>query len=76
MEKLLEVLKKALPTVDFGDGENLISGGKIDSLGVINIVMTIGEEYGVMLDPEDISVKNFDSVENIRRLIECRQKDS
>ena len=73
MERLIELLKNTMPTVNFGDGKNLISGGIIDSLGVITIVMTISEEYGISLDPEDISIANFDSIESIWELIVKKQ---
>ena len=76
MERLLEVLKNTLPTIEFGDGNNLISGGIIDSLGVISIVMALSDEYGITLDPDDISVENFNSVESIRKLVEKKQMDS
>ena len=69
MEKLMELLKNTLPTVTFTEQDKLISSGKIDSLGLITIVMAISEEYGIILDPDDISVQNFDSVEKIWKLI-------
>lgn len=76
MERLLDLLKTALPTVDFGDGNHLISGGKIDSLGVITIVMALGDAYGIALDPDDISVENFDSVESIMNLVQEKQQNT
>ncbi len=76
MEKLIELLKSNLPTVEFADGDKLITGGKIDSIGVITIVMAISEEYEITLDPEDISVRNFDSIESIWKLINQKQVNS
>ena len=75
MEELIELLKKTLPTAKFADGDRLISSGKVDSLGVITIVMAISEEYGISLDPDDISVQNFDSVESIWKLIRSKRQN-
>ena len=69
----MEILKNTFPTVELGDGNHLITGGKIDSIGIITIVMTLSAEYDVTLDPDDISVENFDSVENIWKLIERKK---
>lgn len=73
MEEVLVFLKEILPTVDFADGNNLISKGILDSLAIITIVMEIPEKFGVCIDAEDISVENFDSVEKIAELIERKK---
>ena len=76
MEEVLVFLKETLPTVDFADGENLISKGILDSLAIISIVMGIAEKYGVSVDVDDISVENFDSVEKIAELIERKKNNA
>ena len=75
MEAVLDFLKETLPTVDFADGENLITNGILDSLAIITIVMGIVEKYGVSVGVEDISVENFNSVEKIAQLIERKRNE-
>lgn len=76
MDRVFEILRNTFPTVNFEDGHNLISGGKIDSLGIITIVMTLGDVYNITFEPDDISIDNFNSVENIWGLIKKKKPDA
>jgi len=41
----------------------------ISSLEVINIIAELEDEFGVMIDPEDIVPENFNSLDDILNLI-------
>jgi acyl carrier protein len=50
--------------------ESLISGGIIDSIGILKLVGFIEEQWDVQLGPEEISLENFDTLNSIVKLIQ------
>ncbi|MBU0579931.1 MAG: acyl carrier protein [Candidatus Margulisbacteria bacterium] len=51
------------------DNDNLFSIGALDSLGIMSLVQHIEEVLSVTLDPEDITADNFESLNNIEKLV-------
>lgn len=49
--------------------ENIFSAGIIDSIGFVNLIGFITEEFKVELDPEDLVEDNFYSLERIAQFI-------
>ena len=49
--------------------ENIFSAGIIDSIGFVNLVGFIAEEFGIELEPEDLVEDNFYSLERIAEFI-------
>jgi acyl carrier protein len=49
--------------------ENIFSAGIIDSIGFVNLIGFITEEFKVELDPEDLIEDNFYSLERIAQFI-------
>jgi len=70
MEKLLELLEQINPEADFAHAENLVNGGILDSIGIVELISAIEDEYGVSIEPEQIDPDNFQSAESIWRMIE------
>jgi len=50
------------PDLTFGDDDSLFTKGVIDSLGVMEIVGFIEEEYALQVDPADLTEQNFGSL--------------
>jgi len=48
----------------------LISSGIVDSFSLIGIVMFLEEKAGVMAEPEDVTIENFETIEAMLRFIE------
>lgn len=70
MEKLLELLKKVKPEVEFEGNEHLIDNEELDSLSIVEIVAAIDDEFDIEIGVKDIIPENFNSVEAMWNLIQ------
>lgn len=43
--------------------EDLLGGGLIDSIGIMRLIAFIEEEYNVKVQPQDMTIENFVSVD-------------
>lgn len=50
---------------EIGDGDNLFSAGILDSMGVLELVYHLESNFGVEVDPDEISEANFKSLDAI-----------
>lgn len=66
-EKIRLLLEDQLPLVDL-DSETLYQ--ELDSLGVTTILMTLSDEFGIMLDGRDATPKNLRSLDSLVALVE------
>lgn len=64
-----EFLSEQLPSVDF-DADFLFSS--LDSLGIATILYALAGKYGVHLSSEDVTPRNFRSVESITRMVRSK----
>lgn len=62
-------LGELLPSVDF-DADFLFSS--LDSLGIATILYALAGKYGVHLSSEDVTPRNFRSVESITRMVRSK----
>ena len=51
MEELLNVLKRALPKVDWETDMALVDDGVIDSVDVVSVISEITDEYDIEIRP-------------------------
>ena len=70
MEKLLELLHSIRPDVDFENEKELIDDGVLDSFDVVSIISEIEDVFGVQIRITELDPENFNSVENIWKLIQ------
>lgn len=70
MEKLIEILKKIKPGVDFENEKNLIDNHILESFDIIRLVTMVSDEFDVEITPMDIMPENFNSAESLMTLIE------
>ena len=54
---------------------NLIEGGLLDSLAMMNLVAVFEDEFDIELDPEDICKSNFSTIDEMEKMI-IRKKQS
>ena len=55
------------------DTVDLLEEEIVDSLGIFTLISFIEEEFGVSIDPTDINLDNFQTVDTITALVEGRQ---
>lgn len=73
MEKLLAILNEIRPDVDFTTEKDLVGGGILDSLDIMEIVAEISDAFDITLSPADIVPANFHSAEALWQLIQRKQ---
>ena len=71
-EQLLVYIKENLGIDDDGIGIStpLFSSSMIDSFSLVSLITFIEETAGVEIDPRDITLENFDSIEKIVAFVE------
>ena len=69
MEKLEAIVKKWYPGYDKFRGIKLFSDGVLDSVVFVAIISDIEELFEIEIPIEEINPENFDSIENMYKLI-------
>ena len=70
MEELMKILTRLHPDVDFGTEEHLIDKGILDSFDIVALIAEIQDVFGISIDARRIVPENFNSAQNLYRLIE------
>ncbi|OBX27249.1 acyl carrier protein [Gelidibacter algens] len=67
-EKIITYIKDEL-SIEFIESidmdEDLLGNGIVDSLGMMKLVVFLENEFQVTINPEDMTVENFNSVRSI-----------
>jgi acyl carrier protein len=53
------------PVEDIDVKEDLLGSGIVDSLGMMKLVLFLEKEFQIKIRPEDMTVENFKTVQNI-----------
>ncbi len=69
-EKVLEVLERECPDVDFLASDKLVTDGIVDSLTLTSIIAALTMEFGIVIPYEEIIEANFDSVDGLTAMVE------
>lgn len=48
-----------------GVDEDLLTGGLVDSMGIMSLVFFVEQEFGVQVAPGDVTIENFGSIRAI-----------
>ena len=72
-EKVLSVLQKEFPHIDFESSDALVDNGILDSLTITGIIATLSLEFGIIIPYEEIVEDNFNSIEGLANLVERLQ---
>lgn len=70
------ILDELAPTTDADEltgSTNLIEEELLDSLGIFAIVAFLEERFGVEIDPEDVTIDNFETIDAICELVARRR---
>jgi acyl carrier protein len=57
------------PDFEFSDDDRLMERGIVDSMGVLEVLQFLEEEYGVAVEHDEISEANFGSLGAIARFV-------
>ncbi len=69
-EKLRGILYDINPDIEMNQDENLIDTELLNSLDVITLVGELESHFHISINAEDISIKNFETIEQIELLLE------
>jgi acyl carrier protein len=72
--ELLEILRRDVLATDreIGPGTDLFDLG-LDSMAIMQLLLLIEDEFGIALDPTDLSRDNFRNPGQIVRLLESKR---
>ena len=70
MERILEMLKREFPLIDFDQEKHLMTDGILDSLAVVSIIANLEEMFDISVTMEYIQPENFESVEAMWAMVE------
>jgi len=62
------------PKRKIGAGEPLISSGLIDSFSLVDLALYIEDTFGVHIDDTELNAQTFDTLDQLAKLIQSRQK--
>ena len=57
------------------DDTELISGGILDSIASVKLIVFLEERFGVQIDPHEMNADYLNSVPDIASLVAARQKN-
>ena len=72
MERLIAILSRLRPDIDFSADGKLLGEGRLDSLDIVTLVTDINCEFGISIPIDRINEESFDSIGSVWALIrEC-----
>lgn len=69
-EKVLKVLQRECPDIDFSTPAELVADGILDSLRITTIIAALTMEFGITIPYEDIIEENFNSVDAMAAMVQ------
>lgn len=72
-EKVLDLLSKEYPEIDFESSDALVDDGILDSLTITGIIATLTMEFGIEIPYEEIIEENFNSIAGLAKMVEKLQ---
>lgn len=70
MEKLIDILESLNPGVDYKSVKTLIDDHYLDSLTILSLVAEIEDEFDVTIPTVEIIPENFNSADNLYKMIQ------
>ena len=67
--RIVEILTEIRPEFDFSENLNFIENGMLDSFDVVQLVVSLDDEYNISIDGIDIIPENFSTVDAILKLL-------
>lgn len=70
--KVRAFLEKFIRDQDFQDGDNIFALGLVNSLMAMQLVLFLEKEFGIKFTNQELSLKNFQSVDAMAALLRQR----
>ncbi len=70
LKKIMKILEDLRPDIDFNEEKGLIDDGVFDSFDIVTLVGELNDVFDIGIRVEDLVPENFNSVEDISRLVE------
>lgn len=67
---LVKRFRAAIPGGKLGYDDPLISGGIVDSFGVLEVIAFLEDQFRITLDPTRLALTEFETVNRITALVE------
>jgi acyl carrier protein len=61
------------PGYELGPDEPLISGGIVDSFGLVDLALIVEDNFGVYIDDTELGASTFDTLGELAELVRARQ---
>lgn len=74
-EEILRILRECRPDVEAESRADLVDGGALDSLDIVNIVAEMESAFEVKIPVEEIVPEHFNSVGAMQKMIERLQEE-
>lgn len=75
MDRLLELLNKIRPGVDFESQTSIVDEGVLDSMSIARLIGMIEDEFDVEFEVTDLVPENFNSVSAMMAMIERLEEE-
>jgi acyl carrier protein len=69
MQKVLEILERIRPDVDFKNERRLMDDGILDSFDIVSIISELNDAYGITIRVNELKPENFNSVDAIAEMV-------
>lgn len=68
-DTLLKMLGELKPEIDFGNSDNYLEEGLLDSFDIIELISMVEDRFDIFIDGMDVLPDNFSNAEQIENLI-------
>ena len=75
MDKIIEILKKIKPTVNFDENTKIVDNNLLTSFEMYKFVNELNFEFDIEILPLDIIPQNFNTLAAIKALVEKHQDE-
>ena len=72
-EKVMELLERECPEIDFSSSAALVDDGVLDSLTLTSIIAALTMEFDITIPYEEIVEENFNSVDAMLDMLEAKK---
>lgn len=69
MEKIYEILNLLRPEFDYEESNDFLVDGLLDSFDIVSLVTELEDAFECIIDSMDIIPENFNTVENIMKVV-------
>ena len=75
MDKIIEILKKIKPNVNFDENTKIVDNNLLNSFEMYKFVNELNFEFDIEILPLDIIPQNFNTLASIKALVEKHQDE-